>query len=113
MIRDLVRFAYDSCHVVISAQPANKKAVLLLNLLRPSRRMLGFTISSFRRSSLRLLYREIFARQYYYFECDTDSPVIHDCGANLGMATLLFQMALSQSHNPFLRTGSSNVRSSA
>jgi FkbM family methyltransferase len=37
------------------------------------------------------LYREIFARQYYYFRANTDSPVILDCRANIGMATLYFK----------------------
>jgi FkbM family methyltransferase len=91
MIRDLVRFAYDSCHVLTSPQATKRKTMVLLNLVRPSQKMLGFNISSFHPSSLRLLYREIFARQYYYFQCDTDSPTIHDCGANLGMASLYFK----------------------
>lgn len=53
--------------------------------------MLGFDISHFDRAGLRHLYREIFARQHYYFCTGTESPVILDCGANIGMATLYFK----------------------
>jgi len=53
--------------------------------------MLGFDIAYFDRASFANLYREIFVRQHYYFRADTDSPLIFDCGANLGMATLYFK----------------------
>jgi FkbM family methyltransferase len=53
--------------------------------------MLGFEISAFQRSTIAFLYREIFARQSYLFRTNSESPVIFDCGANLGMATLYFK----------------------
>jgi FkbM family methyltransferase len=37
------------------------------------------------------LYREIFTRQQYYFRADCEAPLILDCGANLGMASLYFK----------------------
>jgi hypothetical protein len=49
------------------------------------------TLPIFDRPGLEHLYREIFVRQYYYFRANTDHPVIFDCGANLGMATLFFK----------------------
>lgn len=52
---------------------------------------MGFDISYFDRPSFKHLYREIFVRQYYYYRANTDSPVVFDCGANVGMATLYFK----------------------
>jgi len=53
--------------------------------------MLGFEISFFDRETLAFLYREIFGRQHYCFRSRSENPVIFDCGANLGMATLYFK----------------------
>lgn len=53
--------------------------------------MLGYKISAFHRSTIAFLYREIFVRQSYMFKAKTESPVIFDCGANLGMATMFFK----------------------
>ena len=52
---------------------------------------MGFGIAAFDRPTLNHLYREIFARQQYYFRAETESPLILDCGANLGMASLYFK----------------------
>jgi len=47
--------------------------------------------------SLRILYREIFVKEEYLFPCDTETPVIFDCGANIGMATLYFKWLFPRS----------------
>ena len=47
---------------------------------------MGFEIEHFNRETVQLLYREIFVRQYYHFVAQNTSPVILDCGANVGMA---------------------------
>jgi hypothetical protein len=49
---------------------------------------------------MRRLYDEVFAREVYLFESSTTQPVIFDRGANIGMATLFFQVALSGEHGP-------------
>lgn len=36
-------------------------------------------------------HQEIFADEYYYFETDRESPLILDCGANIGMSVLFFK----------------------
>jgi len=51
----------------------------------------GFKVFYFDRATLRLLYREIFVRQNYRLKDVGPEPVILDCGANLGMATLFFK----------------------
>lgn len=91
MIRKLARFANDAYYLLRTPHPFGKKVGLWLNGIYPSGKMLGFDISYFDRPSLVYLYREIFVRQHYYFHADTDSPLIFDCGANLGMATLYFK----------------------
>ncbi len=35
-------------------------------------------------------YFEIYSKRYYYFQTDKSKPVIFDCGANIGLATLFF-----------------------
>jgi len=47
--------------------------------------------------TLRLLYDEIFSREEYLFESPTPRPVIVDCGANIGMATLFFKWLYPES----------------
>jgi FkbM family methyltransferase len=89
MVPRFARFANDCYH--IAKAPAGSKAALLKCLLIPGDSKLGFRIGHFDRPTLKHLYREIFARQHYYFRADTDSPTILDCGANVGMASLYFK----------------------
>lgn len=91
MIRRLARFANDSYYLWRTPHTKRKKAVLWFNLVFPSTKMLGFNINHFGGVALAYLYGEIFARQYYYFRANNDCPVIFDCGANIGMATLYFK----------------------
>src|ERR1041385_7511773 len=65
--------------------------------LRPSRRVLGFDVQCVSPQLLLHLYHEVFAKDEYLFSCDTESPVILDCGANIGMATLFFKWLYPQS----------------
>lgn len=91
MMQSLARFAKDSYYLSRTPHSAASKAALWWHLIYPSRRMLGFEISAFDRPTLAYLYREIFARQNYYFRSAGESPLVYDCGANLGMATLFFK----------------------
>ncbi len=36
-------------------------------------------------------FKEIFVKQYYLFETDSLSPLIYDCGANIGISCLFFK----------------------
>jgi FkbM family methyltransferase len=51
----------------------------------------GFDVSYFDQARLAYLFREIFVRQTYPVQHLNPEPVIFDCGANLGMATLFFK----------------------
>ena len=52
---------------------------------------MGFRIACFDRHTLNHLFREIFVRQQYYFHAENGTPLVLDCGANLGMASLYFK----------------------
>lgn len=91
MTNTLASFAKDSFCLLRTPLPVKKRACVWANLLYPSRKMLGFEVSYFERPSHVFLYREIFGRQNYYFQSTNDSPIIFDCGANVGMATLYFK----------------------
>jgi FkbM family methyltransferase len=62
-----------------------------------SRSVLDFDIEYLNPESLRQLYAEIFAREEYLFESATPQPLILDCGANIGMATLFFKWLYPES----------------
>ena len=96
---------FDSAHVLRSQHKAGRKARILLAywrltfklvtvapLLRLRReRFCGFRVESFDYETLHFLFREIFVRSEYWFDSSSDQPLIFDCGANIGMATLFFK----------------------
>lgn len=53
--------------------------------------ILGTEIELVDAASFRFMHDEIFVREIYRFEADTDSPVILDCGANIGLSVLYFK----------------------
>jgi FkbM family methyltransferase len=89
MITQLARFANDCYHVLKA--PTGSKTAILRDLVLPSETKMGFQVTHFDKRALKYLYREIFARQHYYFRAATEHPVIIDCGANIGMASLYFK----------------------
>jgi FkbM family methyltransferase len=91
----LTRFANDCYHVWKA--PTGSKAAILRDLILPGDSRMGFHVSHFDRPTLNHLYREIFARQHYYFRADSQAPVVMDCGANLGMASLYFKWLYPES----------------
>lgn len=91
MVQRIAQFAHDSYYILRTPYSPSKKFALWWNLLHVSGKMLGYKISYFDRPNLTCLYREIFARQSYYFQSIQESPIILDCGANLGIATLYFK----------------------
>jgi FkbM family methyltransferase len=89
MITHFARFANDCYH--IWRAPTGSKPAILLDLLFSGEKKMGFQISHFDRGTLNYLYREVFARQHYYFRADSEAPLVLDCGANVGMASHYFK----------------------
>ena len=50
-----------------------------------------FKINSYNYKDFFFLFRDIFVRQEYLFRTDNKSPLILDCGANIGLATIYFK----------------------
>ena len=73
--------------------------LLLIHPFRPIReeKVFGFAIHCFDYRTMHLLFRVILLRNEYYFETSTPRPVIFDCGANIGLATLFFKWLHPQS----------------
>ncbi len=53
--------------------------------------ILGFKINAFHYKKIRFLFDEIFYKGIYYFKTDNKRPIIFDCGANIGIATIYFK----------------------
>ena len=53
-------------------------------------RVLDYEVRHFGIGSLQFLFREIFVRNEYFFESPAARPLVFDCGANIGLATLFF-----------------------
>lgn len=96
MIAQLARFANDCYHVWKS--PTGSTAAVLRDLILPGASKMGFQVAHFDRQTLNFLYREVFVRQHYYFQTLNSSPVILDCGANIGMASLYFKWLYPKAH---------------
>jgi FkbM family methyltransferase len=68
------------------------KAIVAWNSSNPgSERILGYTVRHFGVRSVQFLFSEIFVRNEYLFAATVDRPLVFDCGANIGMATLYFK----------------------
>lgn len=99
LVRSSLQFA-DSTRLLCESKGPNKLsrwANFCRLSLRPSRHVLDFDVQYLSAHSLRYLYREIFVNEEYLFPCKTESPVIFDCGANIGMATLFFKWLFPRS----------------
>ena len=53
-------------------------------------RLMGLRVAAFSTRMLRFFFREVFIHQDYDFDAGREDPLILDCGANVGMATLFF-----------------------
>jgi FkbM family methyltransferase len=86
---NFLTLANDCAHILKA--PHGNRLALLAGLVNHRKSRMGFRISHPRAKDISFLYREIFARQNYFFCASTESPLIFDCGANIGMATLYFK----------------------
>src|SRR5260370_1616245 len=104
-LRVIARAAVDSAYLLRSPHRPLARARILfaywrltlkLVLAAPfirirKERILGFRVESFDYETLHFLFREIFVRSQYWFACSDDRPLILDCGANIGVATIYFK----------------------
>lgn len=68
------------------------KLVLLDRLFRlRCENIFGFKVKGFSYSRIQLLFRGIFIRNEYFFKTSKKNPLILDCGANIGFATIFFK----------------------
>lgn len=51
----------------------------------------NYKISAYRYYTLGYLFNDVFVTENYYFKSSSDSPVIIDCGANIGMSLIYFK----------------------
>ena len=102
MFNELFRNIY---YAKISKYSAFKKAGVLITLVKlslkqkfykpgtspVSERFFDYTVKGLDYASLSFLYKELFCSDDYFFKATSQAPVIIDCGANIGMATLYFK----------------------
>jgi FkbM family methyltransferase len=65
--------------------------VKFLRLPLKSSHILGMKVEAYDYEAICFLFNEIFFRGEYAFEIQKPTPLIFDCGANIGMATLFFK----------------------
>jgi FkbM family methyltransferase len=88
-LEPIAHFAFDCAHIMRA--PTGSKLALLNGLLPLGTRKMGFDIQHPEPGTASFLYREIFARQHYFFRTDNPAPLIFDCGSNVGVATMYFK----------------------
>lgn len=64
----------------------------LFCLRRSVKRVAGIPLAYPRLNLLRLLFREIFLEQPYYFESTRPDPLVLDCGSNIGLSVIYFKL---------------------
>ncbi|MCX6781443.1 MAG: FkbM family methyltransferase [Candidatus Magasanikbacteria bacterium] len=60
-------------------------------------KFLGMTVEGFSFKSIYFLFSEIFVKNEYFFVANSQTPIIFDCGANIGVAILYFKWLYPQS----------------
>jgi len=92
----------DLANLIQVGLPIKKKILLFLIYLKISfkyyfldyffnfktENFLGYNVRSFKYSTIHSLYQAIFLKNEYFFISNQKKPIIYDCGANIGFATL-------------------------
>ena len=63
-----------------------------------STKVCGFDVHFCSWPILRMLFKDVFVSNEYFFASDTQRPVILDCGSNIGMAVLYFKFLYPDAH---------------
>jgi len=88
----MVTRATEMSHLHYSAAELASLAVALgPSRQRHDTKLVGYKVKYLDPASFRIVAWEVFVKAEYYFEATHDSPVILDCGANIGLATLFFK----------------------
>jgi len=76
----------------------NFKFILFSKLFKLKKeRIFGYKINAFNYGTIRFLFEEIFYRNEYLFNSKNKKPIIFDCGANIGFATIFFKWLYPES----------------
>ena len=76
----------------------NLKFLLFAKLFNlKQERIFGYKISFFDYSTIIFMFGEIFYKNEYYFNSKNKQPIIFDCGANIGFATIFFKWLYPES----------------
>jgi FkbM family methyltransferase len=67
------------------------KSIFYKNNDEVSQEIFGFKVTAYNYNTLFFLFKEIFITKDYFFQSDTKTPKIIDCGANIGMSILYFK----------------------
>jgi FkbM family methyltransferase len=103
MLRDLWNIERSPLPRALKIQIALSEARLrMLDLSRRLKsdhpvKVLDYTVKPSLPESFLYLFREIFIELSYYFRAKSSSPVILDCGSNIGMSVLFFKMLFPNS----------------
>lgn len=83
--------ATEMSHLKYSA--TDLAGLLRVLLLRSGKetRLLDYRVAFLDLGSFKIVVWDVFIKGEYYFVTDNDAPVILDCGANIGLATLFFK----------------------
>jgi FkbM family methyltransferase len=70
----------------------NFKSLVLSKFFKfKSENIMGFKISTLNYSDLRFLFEEVFYKNEYFIKINSEKPIIFDCGANIGFATIFLK----------------------
>ncbi len=89
--------AIDKSPLTRDQKRAVRRSYLGLSLQRPpslssaSAHVCGFEVSFCTPAILRMLFKDVFVSNEYFFASDTPSPAILDCGSNICMSVLYFK----------------------
>lgn len=76
----------------------NIKFLLLSKIFNiKSEKFFGYKIKAFNYSSIVCLFGDIFFKNEYFFVSNNKKPIIFDCGANIGFATIFFKWLYPES----------------
>jgi FkbM family methyltransferase len=101
----VLRAVIDCAYLVRSGLPRSSKVRVLREYARltlktafsgspaqpGTERVMRYSVRHFGLGSLQFLFREIFVRNEYFFAAASERPLVFDCGANIGLATLFFK----------------------